>query len=631
MGSIYLARDPKIGNRLVVLKVLREGFDNPEMRERLAREANAAGALRHPNIVTIFDVGEYDGQPFIAMEYINGETLSELIKRRANLPLGRRLQLMEELCAGLHYAHRAGLVHRDIKPANIMIDEEGLLKIVDFGIARLRAGTGVTRTGTVVGTLNYMAPEQLTAKRVDARADVFSFGAVLYEVISYRRAFVGDFPSIIQTILTVNFEPLGALVPGLDPAIEAIVGSCLAKDPRDRCGDLETVRRQLAALRQRMAVEDHARDQEHLKGWLTEARADIDGARWTTAAQMVDRILEVDPLSPEARALRRLIDDSRHRPEDEEDTRDSAIPMATSLPTGGPRPAGRRNLRMIAAAGAVLAIAVVGWVWTRSGSQSEAPAVPRFGAPAASPARGSDGAAGAGSGRGLASDSGNSGAPESQRGTAPSNVEPSNAAATLAPRPAQGRGQSGQIGNASPVVSTGPANAVPVPSPQNDATSGREVDLADRYTRARNALDGGEFATAISILEGIQRDDANYRDVVVLLTRAHQQLAALARRALDNGMRLELSGDLLGAVDQFQRSRDTDPSVAAEATESINRVRARMTMEGTEAFSRARQFDFQRRVGQAIAEYDRAFRYLPDTDPNKQVAKARLDALRAEQ
>jgi serine/threonine protein kinase len=126
MGSLYLARDPAI-DRLVAIKLLRRGFDTESLRERFAREARAAGRLRHPNIVTIFDVGEHDGDPFIAMEFLAGETLGELIRHGAGLSLSRRLKLLEELCDGLAYAHRAGLVHRDVKPANLMVDAEGVL------------------------------------------------------------------------------------------------------------------------------------------------------------------------------------------------------------------------------------------------------------------------------------------------------------------------------------------------------------------------------------------------------------------------------------------------------------------------------------------------------------------------
>src|SRR5688500_12872545 len=130
MGSLFLARDPAI-DRLVAIKLLRRGFDTPELRDRFAREARAAGRLRHPNIVTIFDVGEHDGDPFIAMEFLAGETLHELIQAQARLSLARRLKLLEELCDGLAYAHRAGIIHRDIKPANLLVDSDGVLKILD--------------------------------------------------------------------------------------------------------------------------------------------------------------------------------------------------------------------------------------------------------------------------------------------------------------------------------------------------------------------------------------------------------------------------------------------------------------------------------------------------------------------
>src|SRR5436190_17550324 len=156
MGSVYLARDPAI-DRNVAIKLLREGYDNAALRERFMREARSAGRLRHINIVTIFDVGEHEKQPFIAMEYVEGETLHGLIKRRAALSIGRKIQLMDELAAGLQYAHRAGIVHRDIKPKNVMLDADGVLKVLDFGIARVNDGGGIkTQAGMLMGTLNYM-------------------------------------------------------------------------------------------------------------------------------------------------------------------------------------------------------------------------------------------------------------------------------------------------------------------------------------------------------------------------------------------------------------------------------------------------------------------------------------------
>jgi len=194
MGSVYLARDPAI-DRLVAIKLLKEGFDNAELRERFMREARSAGRLRHINIVTIFAVGEHDNQPFIAMEYVEGETLYALVKRKAALSIGRKIQLMDELAAGLQYAHRGGIVHRDIKPKNVMLDADGVLKVLDFGIARVSDGGGggiKTQAGILMGTLNYRAPEQMMGvPAVDARADQFSAGAVWYELLAYQQAFPG--------------------------------------------------------------------------------------------------------------------------------------------------------------------------------------------------------------------------------------------------------------------------------------------------------------------------------------------------------------------------------------------------------------------------------------------------------
>lgn len=255
MGTLYLARDPAI-DRLVAIKLLREEFHNSDLRERFTREAQSAGRLRHINIVTVFDVGEHGSQPFIAMEYVRGETLASLIKRQVPLSLAHTLRLMEELCAALHYAHKAGVIHRDVKPANLMLDEEGVLKILDFGIARL--GTSdMTQAGMVMGTLNYMAPEQMEGKPVDARADMFAAGAVFYEMLCYRRAFPGDHgDGILHKILYGAPESLCTLLPDLDPTLIAIVDRCLEKRPEDRYRDLSMVARQIALVRSRLRDED---------------------------------------------------------------------------------------------------------------------------------------------------------------------------------------------------------------------------------------------------------------------------------------------------------------------------------------------------------------------------------------
>src|SRR5262245_59813553 len=188
MGALYLAWDPKL-ERQIAIKVLKEDVD--ELRERFAREAKSAARLRHPHIVTIFELGEHEGQPYIAMEYIRGRTLAQIIRAGEHMPLGRTLEWMTALCDGLAFAHRAGIIHRDVKPANIMVDEQGSLKILDFGIARLAEASGFTQTGMMMGTLNYMSPEQVSGMSVDHRSDIFAVGLVFYELLTQKEAFPG--------------------------------------------------------------------------------------------------------------------------------------------------------------------------------------------------------------------------------------------------------------------------------------------------------------------------------------------------------------------------------------------------------------------------------------------------------
>jgi serine/threonine-protein kinase len=255
MGALYLARDPAI-DRLVAIKLLRRGFDTEALRERFAREARAVGRLKHPNIVTIFDVGEHDGDPFIAMEFLAGETVGELIRHGAGLSLARRLKLLEELCDGLAYAHRAGLVHRDVKPANLMVDAEGVLKILDFGIVRIEE-SGMTQAGVLVGTINYMSPEQVLGTGVDHRSDIFAVGLVAYELLSGKQAFVGTMKDgLLRRIPNVEIEPLANVRPGLDPDVVAIVEKALQKSPEDRYQELAKMRNDLTRARQRIEVEE---------------------------------------------------------------------------------------------------------------------------------------------------------------------------------------------------------------------------------------------------------------------------------------------------------------------------------------------------------------------------------------
>ena len=253
MGALFLALDPAI-DRLVAIKVLR--VDNPDIRERFQREARLAARLQHPNIVTVYDVGEHEAQPFIAMEYIPGETLAELIRRRAPLEIRQRLELVIEICSGLAFAHKHGIVHRDIKPANLILSRDSnILKILDFGIAR--AGeSGLTQVGMVIGTPNYMSPEQVRGENIDQRSDIFAVGLVLYELLVYKQAFEAETqPAVLMKILSDQPAPLATLDPTIDAGITTVVYRALAKNPADRYQDLGAMKADLVRIVQRLETE----------------------------------------------------------------------------------------------------------------------------------------------------------------------------------------------------------------------------------------------------------------------------------------------------------------------------------------------------------------------------------------
>jgi serine/threonine protein kinase len=230
MGVVFRARDPLIG-RAVAVKTITSGIaEDPDLLERFRREAKAAGGLQHPNIVTIYEMSDSDGLPFIAMEYLEGESLEKAIGRRLRMSLAQRLGFMVQACRALDYAHRRGVIHRDIKPANIMVTLEGVVKVVDFGIARI-TDTAKTQTGALLGTLCYMSPEQLRGQRADQRTDVWSLGAVLFELLTYRRPFDGEnHAAVMMSILQEEPRGIAGFVPECPPELESVVQRALHKD-----------------------------------------------------------------------------------------------------------------------------------------------------------------------------------------------------------------------------------------------------------------------------------------------------------------------------------------------------------------------------------------------------------------
>src|SRR5881398_955286 len=213
MGVVWKAYDSVI-RRYVALKILSAAVARSrDARQRFLREARAAGALQHPAIVTIYDLGEADGQLFIAMELVDGRDLSTLIALREPLPLERKLDLVIEVLQGLSYAHERGVIHRDIKPSNVRIASDGSIKIMDFGIARLQSAD-VTGSGAIVGTPTYMAPEQITNGAITPATDVFAVGCLLYELLGYRKPFEGEtVHGVLYQVLTTDPKPLRTMVP----------------------------------------------------------------------------------------------------------------------------------------------------------------------------------------------------------------------------------------------------------------------------------------------------------------------------------------------------------------------------------------------------------------------------------
>ncbi len=249
MGVIYLAHDPVI-DRKVAIKLVRAdligGEEQEEYLARFRREAQAAGRCMHANIVAIYDFALHDGNPFLAMEYVEGANLADVLRQRGRFAPEAAVAVMLQVLDALDCAHAIGIVHRDVKPANILLLPGDRVKMTDFGVARFDS-SDLTMDGAMIGTPSYMAPEQCLGGKVDARSDLFSAGAVLYELLGGTRAFSGRSATEV-TYRLMHEQPadIGGLVAGLSPAIGAVVGRALAKAPQDRFG---SAREMASALR----------------------------------------------------------------------------------------------------------------------------------------------------------------------------------------------------------------------------------------------------------------------------------------------------------------------------------------------------------------------------------------------
>lgn len=270
MGEIYKARDSRL-NRVVAVKVLSPGRTrDPERRRRFIQEAQAASALNHPNIVTIHDILPEGDTQYMVMEHVSGKTLQELIAA-GPLPIAEVLQISAQMANALAAAHAAGIIHRDFKPANVMVTSSGLVKVLDFGLAKLmdpaarmpsHAGglneaitltaAPLTVEGTIMGTLNYMSPEQAEGLKVDTRSDIFSFGSVLYEMVTGQKAFDGDSPiSTLSAVLRDEVMPISQIAPEVPAELDELIAGCLRKNPDERWQSMNDLAAAMRTLRAR--------------------------------------------------------------------------------------------------------------------------------------------------------------------------------------------------------------------------------------------------------------------------------------------------------------------------------------------------------------------------------------------
>jgi eukaryotic-like serine/threonine-protein kinase len=230
MASVVLAHDEEL-DRLVAVKLLDERLAADEsFRARFAREARVAAALSHPNVVTVFDVGEHDGRPFIVMEHVEGRTLEERLRREGPLPADEVRRIARQVCSGLEHAHAQGLIHRDLKPANLIERDDGTIKIADFGIARA-AETTLTETGTILGTAAYLAPEQAEGREVTQATDLYGLGVVLYELLTGERPWEVE---SLAALASRGTEPAPEPPPDAPADLRAAIARCLAPDAADR-------------------------------------------------------------------------------------------------------------------------------------------------------------------------------------------------------------------------------------------------------------------------------------------------------------------------------------------------------------------------------------------------------------
>jgi tetratricopeptide (TPR) repeat protein len=284
-------------NREVAIKTVTEGLTgDAEMLQRFYREAAKTGALKHPNIVIVHDLGEQDGFPYIVMEYLSGEPLDQLIQSGRSVPLAFKLEIIEQVCYALGYAHRNDVIHRDVKPGNVIVQPDGVAKLLDFGIAREEKYDGhLTRTGHVIGTIQYMAPERLKNEAFDGRSDIFSAGVMLYQILTGQLPFTGDY-SIVQKLLAEKHRPLSDFLHDYPPALDLILDRALAKNPDDRYATADEMASDISS------VVDELK-KERVAEWFQQAEGLVREEQYLPAREVLLQLLKVESQHTGARHL----------------------------------------------------------------------------------------------------------------------------------------------------------------------------------------------------------------------------------------------------------------------------------------------------------------------------------------
>jgi serine/threonine-protein kinase len=317
MGTVYEAVDPVIHRKVALKTMMQHLSGNPELRARFLREAQAAGGLRHRNIVTVYDLGEDHGQPYIAMEFIEGTDLEKIIQNKDKVSIEWKVDVLKQICEGLAAAHRAGVIHRDVKPANIRVTAEGEVKIMDFGIAHLQASSTMTAGGLVMGTLQYMAPEMVDNRKPDRRADIFSVGAIAYEMLSGRKPFEADSLSAVMYKIThERADPTALPKSRFTPGLERVIMKALHRDLDQRYQTLDDMRSDLATLLAETGAELIAQpDVAQAKKLGDKGRRALTSGDLTTALECAKDALALNPGDPAALALARAAAPPESAPE----------------------------------------------------------------------------------------------------------------------------------------------------------------------------------------------------------------------------------------------------------------------------------------------------------------------------